>query len=195
MRPSLGSRRRSLRRAIGLECSVACDLWDGSLPLFATDVSHEGLWVDTPYPLEEGDEVVVSFAPPGAAPSEDVWAIAEVARVGGLEPQAAVLAPGMGLSFTYLNAVDRRFLIDSLVGHPPRLPGRRRPPPLPWHRTTTPPRRPAPPARLFAGDVTFLDTDDGVPALSELLPFEHSVRPLGELLTAARPVYRFHLSG
>jgi hypothetical protein len=187
------SRRRSLRRAVGLECSVACELWDGSLPLFATDVSHEGLWIDTPYPLDEGDEVVLSFTPPGARPNDDVWALAEVARVGMIEPWQTAFPPGMGLSFTYLNAVDRRFLIDALVGHPPRLPGRRRPPQFPWQRATTPPRRPPPPARLFADDISFLDSDDDVPALADLLPFEHSVRPLGDLLTAAAPRYQFQL--
>jgi hypothetical protein len=194
MKPS-STRRRSLRRAVGLECSVACELWDGSLPLYATDVSHEGLWLDTPYPLDEGDEVVVSFAPPGAGPNEELWALAEVARVGMIEPWQTAFPAGMGISFTYLNAVDRRFLIDSLMGRPPRLRGRRRPPPLPWQRTTTLPRRPPPPARLFADDVSFLDEVDDVPALEDLIPFEHSVRPLGELLTAATPRYQFHLLG
>jgi hypothetical protein len=157
--------RRSLRRAVGLSCSLASDTWDGALKLFASDVSYEGLWIDTLSPLEPGAEVVLAFAPPGARASEDVWAIAEVARVAGLGEET--WTPGMGLAFTYLNSVDQRFLMRSLIGRPPRLPRRRSlPPPLPVRL----------PSRQLSGEPSASDLD-----------FEFEFLALGELLTASGP--------
>jgi hypothetical protein len=132
------TRRRSLRRHVGVMCSIASQLWDGTVEFAASDVSHEGLWIDTPYPLELGDEVVLSFVPPGASYHDDVWAIAEVARVGLWDTNRVPWEAGMALSFTYFSALDRRFLEQSLQGRPPRLPRKRalaplthQPPPLP----------------------------------------------------------------
>jgi hypothetical protein len=56
----------------------------------------------------------------------------------------------MALTFTYLSGPERRLLSRSLVGHPPRLPVRRKPPPLPAMREPLPradvaPRRSVPP--------------------------------------------------
>ncbi len=133
MQTHLGN-RRSLRRAVELECALQSDLWDGLIALSASDLSNEGVWLDTPYALEPGEELVLSFVPPGARQGEQVWAVAEVARVGLWRRRLDPWPAGMGLVFQYLSDVDRRFLARSLVGRPPRLPGRRRPPPLPWAR-------------------------------------------------------------
>jgi hypothetical protein len=127
-------RRRSLRRALSLECALQSELWDGLVSFGATDVSEEGLWVDTPYALDLGEELVLSFLPPGAPPGQELWAVAEVARVGLWRRRSDPGPPGMGLAFRYVSAVDRRFLARALVGHPPRLPRRRGPPPLPGAR-------------------------------------------------------------
>jgi hypothetical protein len=124
-------KRRSLRRAVALECGVQSDLWDGILDLPATDLSNEGLWLETAYALDPGEEIVVSLLPPGARPGEEVWAMAEVARIGRWRRRVDPWPKGMGLSFTYCSRVDRRFLARSLLHYPPRLPARRRPPPLP----------------------------------------------------------------
>lgn len=133
--PARFENRRSLRRAVDLECALQSDLWDGLISLTASNLSNEGVWLDTPYALELGEELVLSFVPPGARRGEQVWAVAEVARVGMWRRRLDPWPAGMGLVFHYLSDVDRRFLARSLVGRPPPLPGRLRPPPLPQART------------------------------------------------------------
>ncbi len=114
--------RRSLRRALTIDCRIECDSWEGAVFLPATDVSNEGLWVQTQYTLSPGEEVVVSFALPNAPPEERVWATAKVARVGMWRRRDDLQAPGMGLVFTYCSEADRRRLAAFLVGRPPPLP-------------------------------------------------------------------------
>jgi hypothetical protein len=115
-------RRRSLRRALSLECRVECDAWEGSVAFEASDVSDEGLWLDTPYALQPGEELVVSFPLPGDPDAERVWAIAEVARVGMWRRRQDAYPAGMGLVFTYCSQEDLNRLSNSLYGRPPRLP-------------------------------------------------------------------------
>ncbi|MFT3921479.1 MAG: hypothetical protein QM778_02970 [Myxococcales bacterium] len=155
-----GSRkRRSLRRAVELECALQSDLWDGMVSLAATNVSNEGVWIDTPYTLDPGEELVLSFLPPGARQGEEVWAVAEVARVGIWRRRLDPWPAGMGLTFRYLSNVDRHFLARSLVGYPPRLPRRRGPPPLPGTRGHYGgDERRTHATVLSLVDVTFLDT-------------------------------------
>lgn len=126
------SRRRSLRRAVAVPCRLQSSYWDGLLTLPASDISNEGVWIDTPLPLEPGEETVVSFNPPGQ-PRIELWATAEVARVGLWRRTNDTFPVGMGLIFTYFSDLDRALLKHSLRGRPPRLPLRRRPPPLPAH--------------------------------------------------------------
>jgi hypothetical protein len=131
----LRSRRRSLRRAVTLDCKLESDVWDGSVVLSATDLSTEGLWVETPYALHEGEELVVSFELPGTREFGRVWAIAEVARVGLFRRRGEEQPSGMGLVFTYCSEDDRVRLRAALQGLPPPLPTSERrisvPPPLP----------------------------------------------------------------
>lgn len=127
--------RRSLRRALTVDCRLESDSWEGEIILPATDISNEGLWVETPCVLARGEELVVSFALPNA-PAERVWAIAEVARVGMWRRRQDPYPPGMGLVFTYCSDEDKSRLSASLRGRPPRLPPVRRPPPLPLPRAS-----------------------------------------------------------
>jgi hypothetical protein len=137
-------RRRSLRRAFSVDCSLECDYWEGPVVLQATDVSDEGLWLETPYALQQGEEIVVSFPVPGAPDAERIWAIAEVARVGMWRRRDDGLPPGMGLVFTYCSQEDLNRLSDSLYGRPPHLPVEVRartgalPPPTPLRRVEEP---------------------------------------------------------
>src|SRR3954469_22995050 len=101
-------KRRSLRRAVALECGIQSEWWDGLLELPATDVSNEGIWVETAYALDPGEEVVVALLPPGARTGEEVWAMAEVARVGLWRRRIDPWPIGMGLRFTYCSRSDRR---------------------------------------------------------------------------------------
>lgn len=152
-------KRRSLRRAVGLECALQSDLWDGLVSFAATNVSNEGVWIDTAYTLDPGEELVLSFLPPGARQGEEVWAVAEVARVGLWRRRLDPWPAGMGLTFRYLSHVDRRFLARSLVGYPPRLPGRRGPPPLPGSRGSFAGVDRREVRALSLADVTFLGTE------------------------------------
>jgi hypothetical protein len=133
-------KRRSLRRAIALECTLQCELWDDALTLPASNLSTDGVWIETPLALDLGDELIVSFTPPGLSAQQTVWATAKVVRVGSFRGEEdAAQSPGMGLSFTYCSEPHRRLLARSLQGHPPRLPISRVPPPLPSARDSKAP--------------------------------------------------------
>jgi hypothetical protein len=127
-----GGKRRSLRRAVALECCLQSELWDDELRLPASNLSTEGVWIETPIALAPGDEVIVSFTPPGLSADHVVWAAAKVVRVATARRQGdQAQSPGMALRFTYCSDPHRRMLARSLLGVPPRLPLSRVPPPLP----------------------------------------------------------------
>jgi hypothetical protein len=118
-------RRRSVRRAVAFDCAVQSELWDDVVHLPASNLSEEGIWIETPIELEPGEPLIVSFTPPGTR--EKVWAAAEVVRRSRhREP-----AHGVALAFTYCSEPHREVLARSLYGQPPRLPGHPQPPPLP----------------------------------------------------------------
>jgi len=159
--PSGKSRRRSVRRSVKLECNLESESWDGIVVLPATDLSMEGLWIESPYALEQGEEVVVSFALPGEGEPGRVWAIAEVARVGLWRRRGDQGASGMGLSFTYCSSDDRTRLDAALRGLPPPLPTSQR------ERRSEPPPLPGPCAAA-GGPVTAVD-DETLPAVLDWL--------------------------
>jgi hypothetical protein len=111
-----------VRRAVTLDCNLESDVWDGIVVLPATDISNEGLWIETPYALSEGEEVVVSFELPGEHEPGRVWLIAEVSRVGLFRRRGEARPSGMGLVFTYCSEDDRLRLDAALHGRPPPLP-------------------------------------------------------------------------
>jgi PilZ domain len=114
--------RRSLRRALAIECNIECETWDGMVSLPVTDLSNEGLWVESEVSLSPGEELVVSFQLPDTPHAPRIWATARVARVGLWRRRDDVHASGMGLVFTYCSEADRRRLSAFLVGRPPPLP-------------------------------------------------------------------------
>jgi hypothetical protein len=138
-----------------LDCGLQNELWDGIVALRASDLSQEGLWLDTPFALDPGEELVVSFVPPGE--SQELWACAQVARVGMWRRDSDPWPVGMGLTFTYVSSTDRRYLARALMGHPPRLPVRRRPPPLPSRRQSFQGQERRRPVALGLADVMFED--------------------------------------
>jgi len=124
-------RRRSVRRAVVLECSLRSELWEGELKLPVSNLSTEGLWVDTGLVLEPGHELIVSFKPPRARRHEVVWAAAQVVRAGLYRPHVdSAPKRGVAIAITYCSEEHKRLLARSLLGRPPRLPARA-PPPLP----------------------------------------------------------------
>jgi PilZ domain len=117
-------RRRSLRRAVSLEASLLSDGWDGSVPFTATNLSPEGLWLETDLPLDLGEEVVVSFRPPTWSAEQPMRALARVTRVGLYRRKREHRRSGMGLRFVALDPIESAFLRSSLRGLPPPLPVR-----------------------------------------------------------------------
>ncbi|MDD9938326.1 MAG: PilZ domain-containing protein [Myxococcales bacterium] len=124
----LPSRRRAPRRAVDLECEVRSSLWDGALPFQVRDLSPVGMWLDTSLPLDEGDEVLLSFRPPRWSEAEwPLIARGAVARVGLHRRRHDARPSGMGLSFKGLEPGELCRLEDVLIGLPLPVP----PSPLP----------------------------------------------------------------
>lgn len=125
------SRRSSVRRSVRLDANVMCDLWDTRVPHLATDLSEDGLWLQSQLPLEAGSEIYVSFSPPHWS-GEPLTALAAVARVGMFRRRPDVANSGMGLRFIDLEDYNRDRLRACLRGLPPPLPGTTAssPPPL-----------------------------------------------------------------
>lgn len=123
MGESLASRRRSLRRAVHLETEILSDSWDDEISLLATNLSCDGVWVQTSLPLDPGDEVVVSLRPPRWSRPRPLVTLARVARVGLHRRRGDMDGTGMGLSFVDIDRPDARALFEHLRGLPPPLPG------------------------------------------------------------------------
>jgi hypothetical protein len=115
--------RRAVRRAIRTECQAVALSEFRLLGRQLLDVSPQGLLVRCEYPARLGDDIVVSFRPPGAdAPWLEAEAI--VARLvhGYRANDRGVCA---GLSFTYIEKATRNELVARLAGYPPPIPQRR----------------------------------------------------------------------
>ena len=116
-------RRRSVRRAVALECRAHSELWEGELALRVADLSEGGLWVATFRDLTVGQEVIVSLTPPLGSARERIWASTEVVHAG-VRRSAARTPPerGVGLAIRYCSEEHQRLLAEALQRVPPRLP-------------------------------------------------------------------------
>ncbi|HEX5657521.1 MAG TPA: PilZ domain-containing protein [Polyangiales bacterium] len=114
-----------MRRAVAFECAVQSELWDDVVQLPASNLSEEGMWIESPIGLEPGEPLILSFTPPGT--HDKVWAAAKVVRRSRHQEREQ----GIALVFTYCSEPHREVLARALYGQPPRLPKRPQPPPLP----------------------------------------------------------------
>jgi len=113
-------RRRSLRRALHVETEVTSELWDGAVQLVATDLSLDGLWLESDLPLEVGSDLSVSLLLPQMALTLPFQARARVAHVGLLRRRTDDRRrAGMGLCFLGMTADQRERLAHALIGLPP----------------------------------------------------------------------------
>jgi Tfp pilus assembly protein PilZ len=104
--------RRAVRRIVDLECDVYCELWGEAIAHRATDVSEDGLWIQTELLLEVGTEVSLTFHPPDW--DEPLYVAGRVQRVD-LQPRpGAGRAVGMGIEFQALRTDERRRLTQSM---------------------------------------------------------------------------------
>jgi hypothetical protein len=124
----LDQARQSVRRAVRLGCQVLADGWDEPVAYEVRDLSEGGLFLDAPVPMEEGTPLLVALRPEGWTQPTDLVARAVIRRVHMRRRRAEGPSAGMGLAFTDLPEEDVQDLQRCLLGRPPRLPGRPRPP-------------------------------------------------------------------
>jgi len=104
--------RRAVRRRVDLECELYCELWAEPIAYRVTDVSEDGLWIQTDLLLEVGTEVTLNFVPPDW--DEPLCVAGRVERVqlrGRPQDRAAI---GMGIEFEALRSDERRRLTHSM---------------------------------------------------------------------------------
>jgi len=104
--------RRSPRRRWQGRCEVITASDDDPKKMQATDVSLDGVWLDTRLPLPVGQKVVLAFRPPGW--SNDLNLFAQVRRATTGRPKRDRGRVGMGLSFMDLTPDQRSRLADAL---------------------------------------------------------------------------------
>jgi hypothetical protein len=117
--------RRALRRAVEIPCEVVSKFVDEPLLYWATDLSPEGIWIETPIPMRTGEVVVLCFQPPVWWSTRELRVFAEVARVCTTRRRSDAGVSGMGLEFRDLCPEESRALQAWLRGRPPPLPKRR----------------------------------------------------------------------
>jgi hypothetical protein len=111
--------RRTLRRAVKIEAEIIASEWETPRCHRVIDLSHEGLRVAAGTLLPVGQDVVVSFTPPGWWPHGE---LIEFARVRRGKRRKDGRAAQMGLSFVGLSLGLRRELERTLRHRPPPLP-------------------------------------------------------------------------
>jgi hypothetical protein len=114
--------RRGLRRAVALECEAWSEAWDEPAPLCATELSPYGAWLETSYPLELGDWLVLSVRLRPKA--KELFVEGRVRRVELRRRITDKRRAGMGVEFVDLAPTLRLVLDDVLRGTPPPLPER-----------------------------------------------------------------------
>lgn len=101
-----------MRRLIDLECGVYSEVWGEVIPHRVTDVSEDGLWVETELLLEVGSEVTLTFYPPDW--DEPLCVAGRVRRVELERGPGRIASIGMGIAFDALRNDERRQLRQSM---------------------------------------------------------------------------------
>lgn len=104
--------RRAVRRLVDLECGVFSDVWGEAILHRVTDVSEDGLWIETDLLLEVGSEVTLSFYPPDW--EEPLYVAGQVERVELQRGAEQATSIGMGIAFETLRTDERRQLTRSM---------------------------------------------------------------------------------
>jgi hypothetical protein len=115
------SQRRSIRRAVRLECEVVREHDFKRVGSQAVDLSPDGMLVMADLDVLTGEDVIVSFR----APSSDLWfdTVGTVARVvHGRRPGDN--GPCLGIQFEVTDQLSRALLSQNLRKVPPPLPRR-----------------------------------------------------------------------
>lgn len=116
--------RRAVRRAVHVDCEVVSRFWDDSIPHLATNLTPDGVWIESSLPLEVGEDVVLTFRPPRWEQGREVTCFGTVRRVDLRRRTSDPRSAGMGIEFLDIAEHDREDLARSLRGLPPPLPPR-----------------------------------------------------------------------
>ena len=116
------TQRRSVRRAIGLDCQVVRERDFKLLGDWALDLSPLGMLVVTRDDVLTGEEVIVSFPIPRTRVIVD--AVATVARVVHGRRPSDRHRRALGISFESLEPEESKLLRASLRHIPPPVPSR-----------------------------------------------------------------------
>lgn len=108
--------RRAVRRLVDVQCEVYSELWGEAIPHRVTDVSEDGLWIQTNLLLEPGSHVTLTFYPPDW--EEPLYVAGRVERVELQRRPGEGSAVGMGVAFEALRRDERRRLTLSMRGLP-----------------------------------------------------------------------------
>ena len=117
--------RRSVRRAVDLQCDVVFPDRDEPVRCRARDLSVSGVWLTTPVLAEPGDRVVICFRPPNWPIIWNLTVFGRVARASKARRQDDRTS-GMAIEFTDLTDAEREALAQGLKGLPPPKPPRTR---------------------------------------------------------------------
>lgn len=104
--------RRAVRRRVDLECDVYSEVWGQPIAHRVTDVSEDGLWIQTDLLLEIGSEVTLTFYPPDW--EEPLYVAGRVQRVQLRSRPLRGGRVGMGIGFESLRNDERRQLTRSM---------------------------------------------------------------------------------
>ena len=104
--------RRAVRRLVDLECEVYAEMWGEPIAHRVTDISEEGLWIQTELLLEPGTEVTLAFLPPDW--DEPLYVAGRVRRVELRSRPSDARSVGMGIEFQALRGEERRRLTRSM---------------------------------------------------------------------------------
>jgi len=118
--PVLVGARRAVRRAVSLSCDVLSDTLGEPVPQLVRDLSPYGMFVETPLPLDPGEELIVAFTPRGLG--REVLLGARVARVTFGRRGGELGLSGMGIAFDGVGEPLRDAIERNLRGLPPPLP-------------------------------------------------------------------------
>jgi hypothetical protein len=116
------SQRRTIRRAVRVDCQVVRERDFRLLGDFSLDLSPDGMLVVTKEVVLTGEEVIVSFPVPRTRIVVD--AVATVARVVHGRRPSDRHRRALGISFDSLEADVRHMLRATLRRIPPPLPSR-----------------------------------------------------------------------
>jgi hypothetical protein len=105
-----------------MECDVASRYWKGRVPHAVVNLSSYGAWIDTPFPLSEGDKAILSLRPPGWTKPDPLILLSHVVRVELRARSPEGRAPGMGVEFLDIQPEERTALENTLRGLPPPAP-------------------------------------------------------------------------